>query len=70
MTRLGSKRLKQHTEKMVEDNIEKVSIIRQEKPNSYEFGKSVNRHKIYYAEVSELQAILKALKEAKLTDDE
>jgi hypothetical protein len=44
-------------------------INRIEKPNSYEFGKAGNRHKLYYSEISELQAMIKALNEAGLSAD-
>ena len=41
-----------------------IVMNRVEKPHSYEFGKANNRHKVYYAEISELKAHIEALKEA------
>ena len=41
-----------------------IVINRVEKPHSWEFGKTNNRHKVYYAEISELKAHIEALKEA------
>jgi len=46
-----------------------IVIQRTEKPHSYEFGKANNRHKIYYAEVSELRAKIAELKEAGFLDE-
>lgn len=45
---------------------EQVVLTKVEKPNSYEFGKAGQRHKIYYDEVFELKDKIEQLKEAGL----
>lgn len=39
-----------------------IVVTRTEKPHSYEFGKSGDRHKIYYNDVKDLQAHIEELK--------
>ena len=43
-----------------------IVIQRVEAPHSFEFGKAGERHKVYYREVKELQAHIKALEDAGL----
>jgi len=38
-----------------------IQIIRNERANSYEFGKAGDRHKIYYSDVKDLQTQLDSL---------
>lgn len=40
------------------------------RPNSYEFGKASNRHKIYYDKPEELKELLEALNAMGLIDSE
>jgi len=47
------------------DNVKKL-IIDKQKPNSYEFGKASNRHKVYYNTIEELTEHIQNLKNAGL----
>lgn len=49
--------------------IEQITIMRTEKPHSYEFGKAGSRHKVYYGEVSELIAHIKELENSGYLDE-
>ena len=35
-----------------------ITIARSEKPNSYEFGKSVNRWKLFFSDAAELKKLI------------
>lgn len=49
----------------------KATVINyKDKPHSYEFGKAVSRHKIYYNNVNELQAHMILLRDAKLLEED
>ena len=54
---------------MQEDHITKQIIVN-ETPNSYEIGKTGNRHKIYYSTAEDLKAKIDKLKELKLLEEE
>jgi hypothetical protein len=47
-----------------------TTLIKTEKPNSYEFGKAGNRFKLYFDSVADLQKQIKELKESGLYTDE
>ena len=47
-----------------------IVVTRVEKPNSYEFGKAGNRHKIYYDDIKEVVAHIELLKNAGLMEEE
>lgn len=51
------------------DMVHGVVLNKTEKPHSYEFGKAGSRHKIYYADVKELEVHIEALKTIGLIDD-
>lgn len=47
-----------------------VVLTRTEKPNSFEFGKVGNRHKLYYGDVAELNEMIKHLEQTGFVDDD
>jgi len=49
---------------------EQVVVNKTERPNSYEFGKAGNRHKVYYNDADDLNALLKRLVDAGLAQEE
>lgn len=60
---------KETKERMLMDSIDDKTIISKvDKPNSYELGRTGNRHKIYYDTVEELVNKIEQLKKAGLLE--
>lgn len=51
--------------------MEKITVLKKtEAANSFEFGKAVNRHKVYYETLDELKEKLEGLRAMGLIDED